>query len=57
MGIYGYNIERHTGTTGWQHGYMTIEPTKPIRNVNVYLLLRGHGGTARFDDLFVTEVP
>jgi hypothetical protein len=36
---------------------MTIEPAKPIRNVNVYLLLRGKSGTARFDDLFVAEEP
>lgn len=36
---------------------MTIEPAKPIRNVNVYLLLRGHRGTVWFDDLFVAEDP
>lgn len=34
---------------------MTIEPAKPIRNVNAYLLLRGHSGKAWFDDLFVAE--
>jgi len=26
-----------------------------IRNVNVYLLLRGRSGTAWFDDVFVAE--
>ena len=55
--LYGNTIDWQTGTTGWQYGTMTIEPAKPIRNVNVYLLLRGHAGTAWFDDVFVTEVP
>lgn len=55
--LYGQTIEWETGSTGWQHGEITIEPAKPIRNVNVYLLLRGHGGTARFDDILVAEDP
>lgn len=55
--LYGQTIDWQTGTTGWQHGEMTIRPAKPIRNVNVYLLLRGHSGTARFDDIFVAEAP
>ena len=54
---YGHTIDWQTGTTDWQHGEMTITPAKPIRNVNVYLLLRGHGGTAWLDDLFVAESP
>ena len=55
--LYGQTIDWQTGTTGWQHGEMTIKPAKPIRNVNVYLLLRGHSGTAWFDDVFVAENP
>ena len=55
--LYGQTIDWQTGTTGWQHGQLTIEPAKPIRNVNVYLLLRGHSGTAWFDDVFVAEAP
>jgi len=55
--LYGQTIDWQTGTTGWQHGQLTIEPAKPIRNVNVYLLLRGHRGTAWFDDVFVAEQP
>jgi hypothetical protein len=55
--LYGQTIDWQTGTTGWQHGQLTIEPAKPIRNVNVYLLLRGHGGTAWFDDVLVVESP
>ncbi|MBC8871273.1 MAG: hypothetical protein H8E44_17745 [Planctomycetes bacterium] len=55
--LYGHTINWQTGTTDWQYGEMTIGPAKPIRNVNVYLLLRGHSGTAWFDDLFVAETP
>jgi hypothetical protein len=55
--LYGQTIDWQTGTTDWQYGEMTIEPSKPIRNVNVYLLLRGQSGTAWFDDIFVTEQP
>ncbi|NOZ20052.1 MAG: hypothetical protein GXP25_03080 [Planctomycetes bacterium] len=55
--LYGQTIDWRTGTTGWQYGELTIEPAKPIRNVNVYCLLRRHSGTAWFDDLFVAEDP
>jgi hypothetical protein len=55
--LYGQTIDWQTGSTEWQYAEMTIEPAKPIRNVNVYLLLRGKSGTARFDDLFVAEEP
>ena len=55
--LYGNTFGWQTETTGWQYGEMVIEPAKPIRNVNVYCLFRGHAGTARFDDLFVAEDP
>ena len=55
--LYGQTINWQTGTTDWQCGEMKIEPAKPIRNVNVYLLLRGHTGAAWFDDIFVAEDP
>jgi hypothetical protein len=53
--LYGSTINWQTGTTDWQCGEITIQPAKPIRNVNVYLLLRGHSGTVWFDDLCVAE--
>lgn len=55
--LYGQTIDWQTGTTDWQYGELKIDPAKPIRHVNVYLLLRAHSGTAWFDDLFVTEEP
>ena len=55
--LYGTTHNFITGTTDWQLAEMYIEPTKPIRNVNVYLLLRGKKGTAWFDDVAVIEDP
>ncbi|NCO42780.1 MAG: hypothetical protein COZ06_18445 [Armatimonadetes bacterium CG_4_10_14_3_um_filter_66_18] len=55
--LYGQTFDFETGTTDWQLGELCIEPTKPIRNVNLYLLLRGKSGTAWFDDVAVMEDP
>jgi hypothetical protein len=55
--IWGRTHSFQTGTTDWQMGELLIEPEKPIRNVNVYLLLRGHSGTAYFDDVALMEDP
>ena len=52
--LYGQTVEFDTGTHDWQYGERTIEPTKPIRNINVYLLFRGkHTGRVWFDDVRV----
>jgi hypothetical protein len=55
--LYGQTYNFATGTTDWQVGELCIEPAKPIRNVNVYLLLRSKSGTAWFDDVAVMEDP
>ena len=55
--LYGQIFPFETKTTGWQVGEKVIEPEKPIRNVNVYLLLRGKSGTVWFDDVAVMEDP
>ena len=55
--LYGQTFDFATGTTDWQPGELTIEPEKPIRNVNVYLLLRRKTGTAFFDDIALMEDP
>ena len=55
--LYGQTHSFQTGTTDWQLGELYIEPAKPIRNVNCYLLLRGKRGTAWFDDIAVAEDP
>ena len=55
--LYGQTHNFMTGTTDWQLGELYIEPAKPIRNVNVYLLLRRKTGTAYFDDIALMEDP
>jgi hypothetical protein len=55
--LYGQTYDFATGTTDWQLGELCLEPAKPIRNVNVYLLLRDKSGTAWFDDVAVMEDP
>jgi len=52
---YGHTFNFQTGTTDWQWGELYLEPAKPIRNVNVYLLLRGKAGKAYFDDVALME--
>ena len=52
--IYGQTAEFDTGTHDWQKAERTIQPEKPVRNINVYLLFRGgHTGTVWFDDVHV----
>ena len=54
---YGNTYDFQTGTTDWQLGELLLEVDKPVRNVNVYLLLRGKKGTVWFDDIAVMEDP
>ena len=53
--LYGQHQAFPVGTTQWQVGELVIQPEKPIRNVNIYLLLRGMAGTAWFDDVAMME--
>lgn len=55
--LYGRIFSFGCGTHDWEVGELVIEPEKPIRNVNVYLLLRRKSGTAWFDDVAVMEDP
>jgi len=55
--LYGRTYNFETGTSDWQLGELYIEPAKPIRNVNIYLLLRGKAGTVWFDDIALAEDP
>jgi len=55
--LYGRTHTFEPGTTEWQFGELCIEPFKPIRNVNVYLLLRNKTGTVWFDDIALVEDP
>ncbi|MBC7808045.1 MAG: hypothetical protein H7145_18095, partial [Akkermansiaceae bacterium] len=54
--LWGQTATFETGTHDWQRGQVTIFPSKPVRSVNVYALLRNHAGTAWFDDFEVREM-
>jgi len=45
-----------TGTHDWEKGVVTVAPSKPIREVRVHGLLRGHRGRAWFDDFALWEL-
>jgi hypothetical protein len=45
-----------TGTHGWERVAVTVAPAKPIREVLVHGLLRGHRGAAWFDDFALWEL-
>jgi hypothetical protein len=52
--LYGQTVQFSTGTHGWEYGEKVIEPAKPVKTVNVYLLFRGqHTGRVWFDDVRV----
>lgn len=50
--LYDFNI----GTHGWQRGEVSFDPEKPIKLINVYLLLRRCVGKAWFDDCRLEEI-
>ncbi len=53
--LYGQVHAFPVGTTPWHVGELVIRPEKPIRNVNIYLLLRNTAGTVWFDDVAMME--
>lgn len=48
--LWGQTAYFGTGTHDWQQRRVVIVPEKPIRQVSVNLLLRGHSGKASFRD-------
>jgi hypothetical protein len=55
--LWGIEEPFDTGNHGWQKRVLLITPTKPLREMMVYVLLRNHTGTAWFDDVKVTLIP
>lgn len=54
--LWGQIASFDTGTHGWQRRERLVVPDKPIKQVNVYAIFRGHTGTACFDDFALYEV-
>ena len=57
--LWGQTAPFDTGTHDWQTRKVVIVPEKPIRQISMHLLLRGHGGKAWFRDptLHVLSTP
>lgn len=51
--VWAYASAFETGTHDWQRRQIVITPEKPIKSLFVYGVLRGHTGTAWFDDFSV----
>jgi len=55
--LHGQSIAFDVGAHDWQFREKFIAPAKPIKSINVYVLLRNtHVGTAWFDDLSIRPV-
>ncbi len=48
--LWGQTANFGTGTHDWQRRQVVILPEKPIKQVSFHMLLRSHGGSARFRD-------
>jgi hypothetical protein len=53
--VWGMIFDFPTGTHGWQHGEVSFEPEKPVKQVMFYVLLRRCTGQAWFDDCRLEE--
>lgn len=54
--LWGQTGNFRTGTHDWERVEFTIYPEKPVRSLSLHVLVRGHAGTAWFDDLSVGEL-
>lgn len=53
--LYGQTAQFNTGTHNWEYSEKIIEPTKPIKQMNIYCLFRRHTGTVWFDNINLRE--
>ena len=54
--LWGQTALFETGTHDWQRQALTLFPSKPVKSLNVYALLRNHTGTAWFSGFTVKAV-
>jgi hypothetical protein len=54
--LWGRNAAFSIGSHGWEKREFIILPEKPIKNLTVYCLFRGHTGKVWFDDVSVREM-
>ena len=54
--LWGQNSPFDVGTHDWQTRQVVVFPDKPVRQVTMHLLLRGHSGIARFREPALYEL-
>ncbi|HID24530.1 MAG TPA: hypothetical protein EYP14_19325, partial [Planctomycetaceae bacterium] len=54
--LWGQAAPFDTGTHDWQYREVLIVPEKPVRQITVYGLFRGHSGTVWFDDFSLRQL-
>lgn len=54
--LWGQTANFRAGTHDWQKRRLTIFPEKPVKNLTLHCLFRGHAGKAWFDDIMVEEI-
>jgi len=54
--LWGQAAAFSPGTHGWAKAEVIISPAKPVRQITIYGLFRGHNGTAWFDDFALAEL-
>lgn len=54
--VWGQRFDFDRGTHDWQQGEVLFQPEKPVKQVNMYLLLRKCQGKAWFDECRLEEI-
>jgi hypothetical protein len=54
--LWGQSASFRTGAADWHTVQVRVTPSRPIRQVSVYLLLRNHSGKAAFRDITLRQL-
>ena len=54
--LWGQTANFRCGTHDWQQKELVIWPERPVRSLTLHCILRGHTGTAWFDDVSLQEL-
>jgi len=54
--LWGRTSSFSCGTHDWERRSVWVFPEKPIKQLNIYGLFRGHTGTVWFDDFFLAQL-
>ncbi len=55
--LWGRTAPFTCGTHDWEHREFVVLPEKPVKNITLHCLFRGHTGDVWFDDVSLEEIP